>query len=216
MDKLLKVAIFFVILTISTNASAILIDSSIAGTIADTRLGKDGLGDSYIDHKMQLFNSSSSDHRGVTEFDISGISGVVNSANLILTRSFFNYPDPILIYLRGYKGNGVLDLGDFNKRDYFGFVNYNGENTLSIDVTDYVSTLVSNAENFVGFSLKVATERYFTSFLWFYDKYNAQSIAPILEVDTKSVSAPPSIFLFSLGLLWPIIFRLKKIKNHPI
>ncbi len=191
---------------------AVIIYSTVQGTISDSKPNKDGFGDGYIDHKMQLRNSSWTEHRAITEFDLSMVSGNVLSANLILTKRFSNFPDPIQINVRGYSGNGILDLNDFSNRDYYTSVGYNHDPILNIDVTPFITDLVENSEEFAGFSLQVPTNIYFTSFMWFNDSYNAQSIIPMLSIEMKAVPSPPTAALFSIGI-FSILFVSKQKKG---
>jgi hypothetical protein len=153
------------VLSFSASAAPIqlseeIIFSTVQGTISDSDPNKDGLGDGNIDHKMQLLSWSWTEHRGITEFDISHLSGQVISANLLFSKSYSDFPAPITINTRGYSGNGVLDLNDFSANQYFTSVGYNNQPTLSIDVTPFIVGLVDNSEEFAGFSLEVAQDIY--------------------------------------------------------
>ncbi len=184
--------------------------SEVHGTVSDTDPNKDGLGDGSISHKMQLLSWTWTEQRGITEFDISHLSGQVVSASLVLSKSYSDFPAPITINVRGYNGNGILDLDDFSARQYYTSVGYNNQPTLNIDVTPFIVDLVADSQDYAGFSLEVAQDIYIASFLWFYDESNSASVAPILEVQLASVPIPPTLYLFSSGLLGLVVISKTK------
>jgi len=80
----------------------------------------------------------------------------VCTANIELTRSDLGDDGATLRFweIYGFVGDGQLTNADFDAGVYVTSVSYNGEQTLTVDVTSFVNTLIASGEQYVGFAFR--------------------------------------------------------------
>jgi len=122
---------------------------------------KDGIADVTMDNSVvQILDverdSLPFEDRGIIEFDISTISGPVTNATLDLSTFSSNGPYPFNIDVFTYAGDGNLDLNDFNAGTLYHTFEYSGENTVQLDVTSFLQSIVSSGEQYAAFNLQFA------------------------------------------------------------
>lgn len=156
-------------------------------------------------------------NRGVVEFDISTLvdSSTIGSATLSLTTEFVYINDTIVdgtveIGVNGFAGNGFKDKPDFNVDNQINVFTAASLTTYTIDVTDYLRSLVDNNDSYAGFMLDCPPTSPFCS-----NNDNVfisgvgSSNSPLLSVE--AVPVPAAVWLFGSGLIGLVgVARRKK------
>mgnify|MGYP001814617704 CR=1 FL=1 len=158
-------------------------------------------------------------NRGAVEFDISTLvdSSSIGSATLSLTTESVYINDTIVngtveIGIHGFAGNGVKDKPDFNIDNQLNVFTAAGLTTYTIDVTDYLRTLVGNNDAYAGFMLEClqtspscgASNNVYISGI------SGGINAPLLSIE--AVPVPAAFWLFGSGLLGLVgLARRKKL-----
>jgi len=94
--------------------------------------------------------------RGILEFDVSTLSGPITSATLDLSVFSSNGPYPFKVDVFTYTGDGILSLNDFNSGTLFHTFEYSGDETVQLDVTPFIKSIVSSGDQYAGFNLQFA------------------------------------------------------------
>ncbi len=148
-------------------------------------------------HTAPIINLSGQERRSIAEFALGPFLGsTINSATLLFTES----SDPGVgtqIQIHGYVGDGVGSGADFfNITNPIGAPGFNDGNNIveSLDVTTFVSGLVTNGDSFAGFLWQRLAG---SGSAFVYDWQNAQ-----LEVDfaasSNVVPEPSAIAIWCL------------------
>ena len=94
--------------------------------------------------------------KGILEFDVSTLSGPIISATLDLSVYSSNGPYPFNVDVFTYTGDGILSLNDFNTGTLFHTFEYSGDETVQLDVTPFIKSIVSSGDQYVGFNFQFA------------------------------------------------------------
>ncbi|MDD4250280.1 MAG: beta-propeller fold lactonase family protein, partial [Methanosarcina sp.] len=144
--------------SVTKNVQSVL--PAVDGSIRDgLDSSKDGIADDIIDNSVvQLLDVERGDmpfeDRGIIEFDISKISGSVTNATLNLSVFSSNGPYPFKVDIFTYTGDGNLDLDDFNSGTHYSTFEYYGEETVQLDVTEFVENMVSSGAKYAAFNFQ--------------------------------------------------------------
>lgn len=122
---------------------------------------KDGIGDDVMERVVvQVLDverdSLSFEDRGIIEFYVSEVSGSITNATLELSVFSSNGPYPFNIDVFTYAGDGILSLNDFNAGTLYRTFEYSGENTVQLDVTSFLQSIVSSGEQYAAFNFQFA------------------------------------------------------------
>lgn len=100
-------------------------------------------------------NKTGDDDNNTGEDNNTGGDNDVCTANIELTRSDTHTTDyvvyPITWEIYGFTGDGVLTNSDYQSGVFVKNVSYNGEDVFTLDVTDFVNTLITSEDQYVGF-----------------------------------------------------------------
>ena len=178
------------------------INATTAGTVRD--LGRDGTPSHVFPNGVvQAINSTyydpDWDDRGVMEYDISGLTGPVQSAQLNITPvHLIGFTGTPSFELHAYVGDGAVGLGDWSGGSLVGGFTPTAGQTTSIDVTLEVNSLLSSA-NYIGFRITQTT---------LYDTiasavfgYQNQGTAPTLSYTQAAAVPLPASAWIGFGLL---------------
>ena len=114
-----------------------------------------------LDTPVNIFED---EERGVVEFDISGFTFPIASANITL-RHFRTtlFPSTVTNYeVFGYAGNGTVDLADYSAGALAASFQRTGTGLgapMALDVTAAVNSALGSSANFVGFNIRQIEER---------------------------------------------------------
>jgi hypothetical protein len=123
----------------------------------------DRLGDWYYGGSAPVGGYDFGESRTLYEFDLANLSltsTIISSAifqvRVDTVRAFHRY---FQMELWGYRGNGEIDVSDFEAGEYLGSTaqgvpNPNSNFDISFDVTRFVNQRVNNNDNFAGFSMR--------------------------------------------------------------
>jgi len=105
--------------------------------------------------------------------------------------------------LFGYVGNGTAEASDLEAGIFLGSstgLTQDGRNIFSFNVTPFLNRLVSNNNEYAGFSLRSLTEN--TTFLMGYEGYSGRNFPPtlIVEGEYEVVPEPTTLFGSAIGL----------------
>ena len=92
--------------------------------------------------------------RGILEFGLAGVTQPVVGASLVLPVWASLGPFPFQVDVYGYAGDGLLTLTDWSRGTLITSFQYSGEQTVTIDVTQFLSTAIANGYAFAGFNLR--------------------------------------------------------------
>lgn len=105
---------------------------------------------------VQALHVPGFEDRGVMEFDLRSITGPVLRATLVLPVYASTGPYPFRIDVRGYRGNGRLDVEDWSRGSLTTSFQYAGVLVVRLDVTAKVQGMRSTGANYAGFVFRFA------------------------------------------------------------
>jgi len=116
------------------------------GTVEDNMTGDNNTGD----------NGTIGDGNGtIGDDNNTGVDNPVCTATIELTRSDTHLTDYVVYPIRweiyGYTGDGNLTESDYDRGVFLKNVSYNGEEFFTLDVTNFVNTLIVSGDQYVGF-----------------------------------------------------------------
>jgi len=139
---------------------------------------KDGIPDVVLDGSVvQTLHVPSFEDRGIIEFNLSGLSQPILNVELVLP-VFASNPFPFTIDVFGYTGDGALTLSDWAQGSLLTSFSHSGEQTVTLDVTSFISSAVAAGDAFAGFNFRFA---------------GPPNIGPFVAF--RSLEFPPSAFL---------------------
>lgn len=136
--------------------SHLTITPSAHGTVSDTGLYKDGVGDIAYpnDPLVQAIHGPALEYRGIVEFDISQVSQPVGHAELsLVVNSPFVVPFAVSVY--EYPGDGAVTLGDFAGGTLLTSFPYTGQHQITVDITAGLNALITAHAHFAGLNFRV-------------------------------------------------------------
>ena len=112
-------------------------------------------GNSVINNSIvQTLHVPSFEDRGIIEFNLRNFSGPVLRATLRLTVYNSNGPYPFRVDVFGYRGDGRLQIDDWNRGTFIRSFQYAGESYLVLDVTKKVSAMKAAGAHYAGFNFR--------------------------------------------------------------
>src|SRR5665647_1119865 len=125
----------------AATAKTVTVVPTVDGSVRDVDIygAKNGTPDSVIEGTgVQIFNVPSTEDRGIIEFSLSGLSGLISNAQLVLPVSDSNGPFPYGINVYTYAGDGNLTLSDWAAGSLFSSFTYSGAETVTLDATSFI------------------------------------------------------------------------------
>lgn len=152
--------------------------------------------------------------RGMLEFDISGLVSPISEASFDFYASGYSGPNTT-VNLLGYKGDGSVKLSDAYLGDTLvNSLSISSAGSFSIDVTDYINTLILRDTDYLGLNIRIGSE--YTRSLYGYDNeikifgfgYGNSAVFHAPRLSISSVPEPSAIFLMITALL--VLYKRKK------
>lgn len=203
-------------LVFNSNAIAITLDPVVFGQTRNF-----GAGQAFSNTTMQIFRGTVFEDRNNMEFDITGISSPVVSAELVIPVFSTNSSLGASIDLRSYSGNGTIEFADFSagSTDFQFSVSAIPE-TVTLDVTSILTALIGTNASHIGFTgafTTLASVPFFAG-LSFTDLSPAVMAIPELNIETGSTAVVPlpaafPLFAGGLGLMGLLGWRRKKAES---
>ena len=110
---------------------------------------------------IQVFQSYPYQDRGVVEFDLTGLSGPVLSAELwfpLITNTTANGAAALDVTVRGYAGNGTIDYSDHTAGSDVASFDAKGLSEITLDVTSAIAARIGNGDTYAGFTTRFDAE----------------------------------------------------------
>jgi hypothetical protein len=131
------------------------------------------------------------------------ITNIISAILLVEGRDVVSDDSYHPLSLFGYVGNGTAEASDLEAGIFLGSstgLTQDGRNIFSFNVTPFLNRLVSNNNEYAGFSLRSLTEN--TTFLMGYEGYSGRNFPPtlIVEGEYEVVPEPTTIFGSAIGL----------------
>ena len=187
-----------------STSRATTITSTVHGFVADFGT-QDGTGDGVnpITVEVANFGTSSSQVRGIIEFDISGISNSVSSAALVLpiAYNFLTTLQQFDVY--GYTGDGLLTYSDYAlSASLVGSFSADHSTTgpINFDVTDFINEQINLNNQFAGLEIVWGGSAMSSSWIDFGASGAGSDINPQLEFELNATPIPAALPLFISGL----------------
>ena len=140
-------------------ATPIVVGSTVHGFARDSDGGvKDGVGDAVNTSVVLVRNQSSTEERGIMEYDVSGLSGPVASATLDIEATSVFGTLPRTIEVRGFVGDGSLTASDFGLGALLTTFSLTGDGLYSADVTAFVNQRITDTDQWAGIQFVDITE----------------------------------------------------------
>lgn len=211
-------------ISIITPAEAVILMPDVDGDITDFE--KDGIVDNisqggslFILNQAAFGLYGGTEIRGILEFDISGLSGPVSSSVLDLETYYFLNPNgfPLTLGFYSYTGDGAISGSDYGAGTLIDLYDYNGESNILLDVSVPLQSFIDNGENFMGFNLRMesvpALGTTTPNILALNSlEYPLEQPRPgFLNVGSRAVPEPASLFLIGAGLMGLVSGRKRKI-----
>ncbi|MCB1772989.1 MAG: hypothetical protein KDI88_05195 [Gammaproteobacteria bacterium] len=126
------------------------------------------------------------EHRGMLEFDLTGVDPAFTTATLSGDLLFEGFP-PVYLALYAYAGDGLLTPDDFHRGETLVIETVIDARSLAIDVTEVIREAIAADVTYLGFNLRDPVPRFYGAYL---------GINETLRIQTVD---SPTVFLL---LLW--------------